>query len=237
MELQLPSLAAGALIAIVTAVAGRILWRAIEKALNGSADLVWFVSHHSAMEASDEFNGILFDLYGDARRQNTDWDEYSKFRSVLEYLRKAMISSAITIHNFGKASAESVTVLLSDDPQKIIVSPDVAIHKKALADGQFELMFDALRPSEQLRISFVGAGSYIVKRVACKGAVAENLSYSKLLPAEYLERRQRAVRRTFWNVVTTLAALVGIVSLLQAEMRRTNQNTADGAHESEQVEK
>ena len=236
MEFQIPSLAVGALIAILTTVAGRILWRSIEKALNGSANLIWFVSHESAVEASEEFNELLLSLYGDARKQTSDWDAGGRFRNLQEYFRKAMISSALTIHNSGRVGAEGVTVLLAEDPQKIIVSPDVAIHKKSLADGQFELMFDVLRPSEQISKTLLGVRRYAIRRVAFKGAVAENLSYSKLLPTIYFERRQQAVQSIFSRVLTVTAVLVGIVSLLQAGIRRAD-DTANDAHDSQQVDK
>lgn len=209
-SLEVPSILLGALLTAFGAVAVRLIWRYIERLLNGKAQVIWATTHNAEYRSSNEVDSLLLDLHRDASRNNATWNENKKFIDLKRELELPYSTLTIVLYNVGNATAAKTVLLMSNEPLKILVYPEIAIHRKNTADGKVEIQLDAFNSGEHYRISFFGLQSYHLKRVSYDGVEAREYSSGEVIPQRYIEEKKFAALYRSWIFVSILLIAVSI---------------------------
>lgn len=210
--LELPSLLVGGFLTLLLALVGRFLWKYIEQALNGSANLLWFVTHEASYELPKEIDNHLFEIYRSARDADANIMDRDQFFDLKQSINRGYETTGIVIHNLGKIPANEVSILLSKEPLRIRVSSDVAVHQKETADGNVELRLGAIEPSNQVKVTFFGIAAFQVRSVTLNGVKVNEYNRPDLIPLRYLEEKKFNSKNRLWNTIT-VALLVIVTSI------------------------
>ncbi|MFX0545188.1 hypothetical protein ACEWPL_006540 [Roseovarius sp. S1116L3] len=209
-SLEIPSLVAGGLLAAVAAIIGRLIWRGVERHLNGTADIIWTITHDVRYTPVKEIEEQFFDLWSNASKQNPSWDNFDRFTQLKNDIERSYETLAIAIINVGNAKSDTIRILLNKEPLKIAVRPDVSVHKKTTADEKVELQLDGIEPSEQFRLIFFGLSSFDVMRVVHAQSKSKQYTSDEVLPLDYIDENKRKAKSRFISVFLLLAALASI---------------------------
>jgi hypothetical protein len=213
MDLELPSILVGALVTIVVAVAGRVIWRAIEQRLNGIPSIIYFVSHERETSLSEKNEEVLSALIWKAK-DGGDEAHSVECDGLRDEIRKARFGFDLIVENIGSAKAKDIMLLLSGKPVAIKLSPDFSIHSRETADGKFEYIIPCLEPQGQLRIGFSGLSPYAVRSVSFQGGDSKRYTGDGLLPKNYIYDRERKRGRRIYDgifiawIIFSLAAAI-----------------------------
>ncbi|WP_147435428.1 hypothetical protein [Paenirhodobacter hankyongi] len=166
----------GILTAVIVAVLGRLVFKAISDRLEKKPQLDWFVlADFSAPE--QRIHADSFDVFYAARLQDSARfkpDLIDQYRADLRTSREAV---KIKIRNEGAGPSETVSLLLNGDPTSIDLSPSTTIKKMVTADQKTHLEIPAIGGNSSVEMFLYGVPAYKLVGVFHKGIpISKNLS-------------------------------------------------------------
>ncbi|WP_133488961.1 hypothetical protein [Aliiroseovarius marinus] len=196
---------------ILAAVVGRLLWRSVEKWLNGEARLIWFRTHNDSSGMESALHITVDQLLEDAKQVNQEkWASWG-FKEIRERFDDPIRSTAVVVYNDGKVNSAEVSILVSQKPQRFSVDPDVPVQFREVANGSYEYLLPPIEPKKQTKATFRGIDFSSVTSVTSSGGEVERYTYSDLIPIAFIKRKKSDWQSRLGNVVVASLALAAVV--------------------------
>lgn len=202
------------MIPLVIGLIGRMIWRVVERKLDGTPNLFWFSLDTDYAKLKEEDWRFLQELFEGNTNIEFQKDNIRRWLDFNESIRAAMTSIVLVLHNSGTRDANNISILLDKLPTSFTISPSVAVHKKETADGSIDLQIGKVRAESQLRITLHGISFLEIRHVASDDGEAKRYSGKVLLAGDYLEERHRSRRRLIDRIVNITIVGASAVSLL-----------------------
>lgn len=171
----------GIITALVVAVAGRLIYKAVSDKIEKKAHLDWFVlANFSAPDLS--IHKDSFDLFYAAKRQDEQKFSEAKIDSYQTDLRNAKKAVKIKIRNNGRAPSDAVALILERAPNRIELKPTVGTKTTNTADSRIQLEIAAVDSESSVELFLYGISEHDISGLFHKGIAAKGHLRADLVP-------------------------------------------------------